>query len=635
VLTLALGAALALAGASPFADLAPGSHPVGFRRLGAASALPPWIDGPRPIEIVLWYPATRATDARPLTLGRYLDLSPDLVRRSLPPGSSADDRAALLSTAMTGASDAIPRDQAESLLAEPMLAREDAPAATGRFPIVLWTARYGTTAAQAPLSEWLASHGYVIAFARATEAQEKLPFELKDPAEKLLELDRQIADLRGALRALRELPHAQTEAATILAWSYAGETASRVAFGDPGVRNVIGLSTNTLADWVYQPEKAPERLAAPLLLARHWIVREEYGRDGSPRVKPAIWDRLAPGSAFVRVPGMAHGSFNALEGYLPSVLGLTRAQPWSRVGPEARVGYVAVARLILAVLRGDEALPKGLRVERRTGAPIAPIAARPTTLQADDGVTVTSDVYTPVSARVGCVLLMHQSGGSRGEYRVIGPQLAAHGWLALAADLRFGRQDRSTGIPNETGQRVGTPAILDRNDAEARRALVRASRADVEASLAHLTAAGCRDVVLWGSSATTIQALQRAKDDPRIRAAILFSPGEYLRDDPEAMRTIARQLRRPILVVHGREEAELALPVAEAIPAALRTVHASDLGAHGSAILVEDGGAWKPVRDFLDGLRALAAARAAQERDDDEHHDRQDEAHDVFRDRRR
>ena len=81
MLTLALGAALVLAGASSIADLAPGPHPVGFRRLAATSALPPWIDGPRPIEVVLWYPATRTTDAQPLTLGRYLDLSPDLVRR--------------------------------------------------------------------------------------------------------------------------------------------------------------------------------------------------------------------------------------------------------------------------------------------------------------------------------------------------------------------------------------------------------------------------------------------------------------------------------------------------------------------------------------------------------------------------
>jgi dienelactone hydrolase len=599
LLPLVLSAALSLAGASAAGDLTLGPHAVGFRRVTAESALPPWIAGPRPVEVALWYPAADG-DGRRLTLGRYLELSPDLVRRSLAPGVSADDRPSVLATAMTGSPDGLARERAERLLAEPMGAREDARPAAGPFRFVLWTTRYGTTAAQAPLSEWLASHGYVVAFARPADAQEKLTFEIQEPAEKLLELDRQIADLRGALRALRALPQARPDGVTILAWSYAGEAASRVAFGDPQIGDVIGLSANTLANWVYQPAAAVERLGPPLLAARHWIVTEETGRDGTPREKPAVWDALPHGSTFVRVPGMAHGSFNALEGYLPSVLGVTRAQPWSRVGPEARAGYVTVAHLILAALRGDEEMPAGLSVERRKADPKATITPRTIALQTVDGVAVTADMYEPTGSRAGCVLLLHQSGGSRGEYRVIGPQLAARGWRALAADLRFGRQDRSTGVPNETGRGVGAPAILDRNDAEARRALVRASRADVEAALRHLTTGGCRDVVIWGSSATTIPALERTKDDPRVCAAILFSPGEYMREDPEAVRKMARAVQRPVLVVHGREEAELAVPVAEAVPLALRTVHASDLGAHGSSILVEDGGAWKAVVDFLD-----------------------------------
>jgi dienelactone hydrolase len=615
VLTLALGAALALAGASSVADLSPGPHAVGFRRLTTDSALPPWIAGPRPIEVALWYPTPKGTEARPLTLGRYLDLSPDLVRRSLPAGTSADDRAAVLSTAMTGAPDAVPRAQAERLLAEPMRAREDGPAAAGPFPIVLWTTRYGTTAAQAPLSEWLASHGYLVAFARPANAAEKLPFELKEPSEKLEELDRQVADLRGALRALRAIPQARADRVTILAWSYAGEAASRVAFGDPGVTDVIGLSTNTLANWVYQPAGAAERLNPPLLAARHWIVTEEQGRDGTPRVKPPAWDSLPGGSAFVRVPGMAHGSFNAIEGYLPSVLGVARAQPWSRVGPGARAGYVDVAQLILAALRGDHDMPKGLSIERRTAPPADRIGPRATTFRAADGVSVTADSYVPAGPRAGCVLLMHQSGGSRGEYRVIAPQLAARGWRALAVDLRFGHLDRATGLRNETGEGVGAPGILDRNDAEARRALFRASAADVEASLTHLMDSGCSDVVVWGSSATTIPALERVKDDPRIRAAVLFSPGEYMREDREAMRRMARDVRRPVLVVYGRGEAQTAQPVADAVPAAHRTVHASDVGGHGSSILLEDGGAWKPVLDFF-AERALVGRRPSA----DAHH---------------
>jgi hypothetical protein len=56
-------------------------------------------------------------------------------------------------------------------------------------------------AAQAVLSEYLASHGYVVAAARPKAVEEKLPFELQTAGGKLEELDAQTDDLRGALRA--------------------------------------------------------------------------------------------------------------------------------------------------------------------------------------------------------------------------------------------------------------------------------------------------------------------------------------------------------------------------------------------------------------------------------------------------
>jgi hypothetical protein len=64
-----------------------------------------------------------------------------------------------------------------------------------------------------------------------------------------------------------------------------------------------------------------------------------------------------------------------------------------------------------------------------------------------------------------------------------------------------------------------------------------------------------------------------------------------------------------VLVVHGRGEAELAVPVADAVPTGLRTVYASDLGAHGSSILVEDGGVWVSVLGFLDRLATKPESR--------------------------
>jgi dienelactone hydrolase len=515
----------------------------------------------------------------------------------------------VLAAAMTGKPEGVPRETVERLLDLPMLAKLDAPPAPGRFPLVLWTSRYGTTVAQAPLSEWLASHGFVVAFARPADAAEQLPFEAPDAEAKLEELERQVGDLRGALRSLREMPHVDGDRVSVLAWSYAGEAATRLALGDPAVRHVIGLSTNLLGDWVYQPATAAADLPADLLGARFVLIREERGRDGSPRERAApAWSRLAPGSLDVRVPGMAHGSFNAVEGYWPSLAGVTSHQPWSRVGPEALAGYTASARVILGVLQGRDDVPAGLVTERVAGTPAAPVAAERLPLRAADGVEVTAELYEPHGKVTGCVALLHQSGSSRGEYRVIGPALAGRGWRAIAPDLRFGRRDRPVGVANETALRQGAPAAQDAGDREAMRRLNQGADHDIEATIAELVRRGCADVVAWGSSMTTIPALKLAATDVRVRAAVVFSPGEYVRDDPQAVSRVAATVRKPVLVVRGRGEAEVSDPVAQAVREEHRVTYVSPLGGHGSTILLEDGAAWPVLDRFLDRVRELPPA---------------------------
>ena len=50
---------------------------------------------------------------------------------------------------VTGDPKGLALELADRILKAPMLARRDAPAASGKFPLVLWGSRYGTTAAQA------------------------------------------------------------------------------------------------------------------------------------------------------------------------------------------------------------------------------------------------------------------------------------------------------------------------------------------------------------------------------------------------------------------------------------------------------------------------------------------------------
>lgn len=107
----------------------------------------------------------------------------------------------------------------------------------GRFPVVIWTPRYGTTAAQAVLSEYLASHGFMVAFARPA-APAPMPFELADAGAKRAELAARVGDMRAALEHLRTLPNADATAVGVLAWSYTGEMAT--AFRSANRRSTSG-----------------------------------------------------------------------------------------------------------------------------------------------------------------------------------------------------------------------------------------------------------------------------------------------------------------------------------------------------------------------------------------------------------
>ncbi len=68
--------------------------------------------------------------------------------------------------------------------------------------------------------------------------------------------------------------------------------------------------------------------------------------------------------------------------------------------------------------------------------------------KARDGVNITADLYMTSAAEAPFILLFHQAGYSRGEYKEIAPKLNQLGFNCLAIDQRSG--DKVNGIINET-----------------------------------------------------------------------------------------------------------------------------------------------------------------------------------------
>jgi hypothetical protein len=71
-------------------------------------------------------------------------------------------------------------------------------------------------------------------------------------------------------------------------------------------------------------------------------------RSGVPR--PKQLDRASAGY-FIEFATVSHGSFNTLEGYIPSLEGIERVQRWSHSGPATVRAYEATAVILTRLLR--------------------------------------------------------------------------------------------------------------------------------------------------------------------------------------------------------------------------------------------------------------------------------------------
>ena len=353
------------------------------------------------------------------------------------------------------------------------------PAASGGdpSPVVLWAVRSEPVAAQSHLPEYLASHGYAVVFVRPQQADE---------------LNVQVEDMRGGLRAVRELPGVDRSRTAIIASSDAREAATRLQRTDETVRGVMSITNKT------SRRRTLRTLAA-------------FFKGGAPVSSPA-------------------------------------------------------------------------QVE----------------LTASDTLKVTADAYRATNPR-GCVLMVHQSGSSRGEFRTIAPELVKIGFTVLAIDGRWGRRDYWNAVWNETARRYGTIEVMDRKDTEAMKKIV--STNDIVAGAEWLTADGCRSIVVWGSSIHANAVLQLAASGAdRVSAVVAFSPGDYRGRFAEGeMRAIAERVRVPTFIAIAADEEDVASPVFSGIAPERLTLYRST-GRHGSAILFEDPLAWKAVKEFLQSL---------------------------------
>ena len=334
---LALALASVTAQASPlWGGLTPGDYNVGFRV--------EQFDAKRSLEVMLWYPSdTRENDAPPLAFGDYAKLVYQLKEQN-----DADALQEWLAVSVTGSAEGLSVIEAEAILSAPMHALPNANMVDGEFPLIVWTMRYETMAAQSVLSEFLASYGYVVAFVRYQNKPIPAPWTIDGADAKKQALSESVEDLNDSIVHLGKNPRIDATNVAVMNWSYAAEASPQLQMQNDNVKFVAGLSSNPLSSaGVFLGAEAGAALQADKIDVPYAILSERIGTNGKERVPPEILNELTVPSHYIAFEELAHGNFNVLEGMIPGVFDVKEVQPWSLGGPQAKFGYESICRHVL------------------------------------------------------------------------------------------------------------------------------------------------------------------------------------------------------------------------------------------------------------------------------------------------
>lgn len=213
------------------------------------------------------------------------------------------------------------------------------------------------------------------------------------------------------------------------------------------------------------------------------------------------------------------------------------------------------------------------------------------------GLEARADLYAPQGKSPTLILLFHQAGWSRGEYRQIAPKLVELGYQVMAVDQRSGKG--VNGVPNETAARAAKKG-LPRDYLHA--------YADLEAALTYARdKLHAKRVIAWGSSYSASLVLRLGAEHPNeVTAVVAFSPGEYFKQSkgPTYVQDLAKRVNQPLFITSAKQERAQVEPIFEASPSKQKILFTpASKGQHGSRALWEQWPDhdvyWAAIKGFL------------------------------------
>jgi len=211
-----------------------------------------------------------------------------------------------------------------------------------------------------------------------------------------------------------------------------------------------------------------------------------------------------------------------------------------------------------------------------------------------DGLLISANSYE-ITNSSKYILLCHQAGYSRGEYRETAKKFNELGYNCLAIDARSG--DKCNDMTNETAKRAkAAKKGTDYMDAEQ----------DIIAAIDYISNKTGEKVVLIGSSYSASLALKIGKENENVEAVLAFSPGEYLKNVDVA--ATIKGFNKPVFITSSKKEAKDYEKIAAAIESSVKDVFVpAEEGIHGSSALWEEtknnAEYWAAVKAFFGKLK--------------------------------
>lgn len=210
---------------------------------------------------------------------------------------------------------------------------------------------------------------------------------------------------------------------------------------------------------------------------------------------------------------------------------------------------------------------------------------------ASDHKKVYADFYpatTPDSEKV--MLMFHQAGSNAGEYEHVASVMAPLGYNCIAIDQRSGGD--MWGRSNRTATKSGSGEYMD-------------AYHDLEGALAYAQLKNYTTIIVWGSSYSASLTLKLTGENAPIKAAIVFSPGEYM-DDKSIVKSWASKVTVPIFFACTPDElADGRREIYNAIPSDSKVLASFAGGVHGTSTVIPEKS--QAAAKYMDKLKEFLA----------------------------